>query len=827
MKNDYRDGSVEEFKESFKRHFRYSRVKDKYNCDKMDRYYSMALAVRDKIIDRWMDTQTTYYSEDPKRVYYLSLEYLIGKLFENNIINLGFDEEVKKACKELDMSYDELIELGEDAGLGNGGLGRLAACFMDSLATLNYPAMGYGIRYEFGIFRQEIRDGYQHEEPDSWLHHGNPWEFSNPHNAVPVHFGGRVSQAHGSNSGEYEWIDTEQVLAVPYDTPVVGFRNNCANVLRLWSAAPSQEFNLAEFNDGDYIAAVGQKNEAEKISKVLYPNDNNYEGKALRFKQQYFFVSASIQDIIRRYKATHQGNFEKFHEKVAIQLNDTHPALTVLELMRLLMDQEKLSWKKAWDITVKTCAYTNHTLMPEALEKWPVHFFEQFLPRHLQIVYEINRLFLKEVALKYQGDSSKLSAMSLIQEQPEKAVRMAYLSIVGSHKVNGVAALHSELLKKDLLHDFAVLYPDKFTNMTNGITPRKWLYQCNPSLSKLITEKLGNEDWVTDLSQLKKLVEFKNDKKLIKALETIKLENKKLLAEIIGKECEVQVDVNSMFDVQIKRIHEYKRQLLNILHTIIMYNRLKKNPNMEFEPVTVIFGGKAAPGYYMAKLVIKLINAVGSFINMDPDTNKKLKVVFMPNYRISLAERLFPASDLSEQISTAGTEASGTGNMKFALNGALTIGTMDGANIEMAEEIGEEHLFIFGLRADEVENLRKHGNYSPWDVYNQNAEIREALDLIASNFFSPEEPGIFEPIIDTLLRQGDHYLLLADLEDYDRARMEANKLYGNKKDWFTKTLYNIANMGKFSSDRTITEYAEEIWDLKKVPVKVGINSKNQ
>jgi starch phosphorylase len=822
MTNGYLGTSSEELQESFSLHFKYSRVKDQYNCSGFDQYYSMALAVRDRIIDRWMDTQTTYYKNNPKRLYYLSLEYLIGKLFENNVLNLGIENEVKAACKDLGFSYQELVEQGEDAGLGNGGLGRLAACFLDSLATMNYPAMGYGIRYEFGIFRQEITDGFQKEEPDNWLKSGNPWEVCNPHHTQVVNFGGRLVRSHGELSEKVEWVDTQQVLAVPYDTPIVGFRNNCVNILRLWSAQPTEDFNLEEFNQGDYINAVGQKNEAEKISKVLYPNDNNFEGKALRFKQQYFFVCASIQDLVRRYKNTH-SSFDDFSDKVAIQLNDTHPALAVLELMRILLDQEGLSWKKAWSLTTKACAYTNHTLMPEALEKWPISLFEHFLPRHLLILFEINRLFLKEVALKFKGDPQKIVDMSLIEEGPEKMVRMAYLSIVGSHSVNGVAALHSELLQKNLLSDFANLYPHRFNNKTNGITPRKWIYQCNPQLSGLISEKLKGDDWVTNLSKLQGLSAYKTEGRFLKELEKIKLQNKKELARIIENLCDVEVDVNSIFDVHVKRLHEYKRQLLNILHAVILYNRLKQNPDLDFHPMTLIFAGKSAPGYVMAKLIIKLINSVSSFVNMDPETNHKLKIVFIPNYRISLAEKIIPATDLSEQISTAGTEASGTGNMKFALNGALTIGTMDGANIEMAEEFGEENMFIFGLRSGEVDRLRNSGNYSPWDIYNQNKEIREAIDLIASDFFSPDNPGIFNPILDVLLRKGDHYLVLADLEDYDRAKMEANKLFTSKKLWFEKTVANIAGSGKFSSDRTIKEYADEIWSLKSVPVEIGIH----
>ena len=802
-------------RDSYSRHLAYTRVRNQHNCTDHDQYYALALAIREKIIDQWAETQARYFKSDPKRLYYLSLEFLIGRMIENNVINLGIEDEVRGACLDLGIEYDHLRNVGEDAGLGNGGLGRLAACFLDSLATLDLPAMGYGIYYQYGIFRQEIINGFQHEEPDTWLKHGNPWETTYPTSVAVVQFGGRVIKPHGQKSSEYEWIDTEVVLAMPHDMPIVGYRNGTVNSLRLWSAHPSEEFNLKEFNSGDYFNAVQSKNTAESISKVLYPNDNNYEGKALRFKQQYFFVSASVQDIIRRYKKLHT-DFHDLPAKVAIQLNDTHPALTILELMRILIDSEGLSFEEAWEITQRTCAYTNHTLLPEALEKWSIEFFEQFLPRHLMILFEINRVFLRDVALKFKGDEEMIRGMSLFQEHPEKQVRMAYLSIVGSHSVNGVAELHSDLLKKDLLKDFADLYPERFNNKTNGVTPRRWLYQCNPGLSELISDYIGSK-WVRDLDTLQELEPYAKDRVFLDRFEEVKLQNKRILADYIERHHGFEVDPYSLFDVHIKRMHEYKRQLLNILHFVILYQRLKTNPDALPVPVTGIFSGKAAPGYFMAKLVIKLINAVGEFVNNDAETNHKLKIVFLENYRISLAEMIFPASDLSEQISTAGMEASGTGNMKFALNGALTIGTMDGANVEMAEEIGEENMFIFGLRADEVKALRESSSYSPWDVYNENSEIRNALDLIGSGFFSPEDRDLFEPLIHTLLQKGDYFLVLADMKDYDTARMDAFGLYKDSTKWYEKCVINLANMGKFSSDRTIQQYADEIWSLKPVP----------
>ncbi len=801
---------VQALVDAYKDHLHYDCLKTESEASDWDRYLSLAVAVRKQFTDRWLACMHDFQTKDCKHVYYLSFEYLMGRLMENNILNLQMMEEVREACKEIGIDFDHLKDVGEDAGLGNGGLGRLAACFLDSLASLGYPAMGYGIRYQYGIFRQHIEDGAQREEPDDWLKHGNPWERPMPNDAAIVKFGGRVIPVPGSKTGQCMWVDTQDIQAMPYDVPVVGWQGATILSLRLWSSQATSDFNLEEFNKGDYLAAVEAKNEAERISKVLYPNDNNYEGKELRFKQQFFFVSASVQDLIRRFKAQNGTRFHLLPEKCAIQLNDTHPALTILELMRILIDEEGLTFAKAFQITRKTCAYTNHTLMPEALEKWSVELFEKLLPRHLLIMYDINSEFLRDVTLKFQGDLEKIISMSLFEEGAEKMARMGYLSVVGSHSTNGVAALHSKLLVQDLFQDFAQVYPKRFNNKTNGVTPRKWLLHCNPELAELITSKIG-KGWICDMDRLREFGQFAKDRKVLKELERIKLGNKILLKEIIRKELDLEVSEHSMFDVQIKRIHEYKRQLLNILHVIMMYNRLKKDGNALKSPMTVIFGGKAAPGYFNAKLIIHLINSVARFINEDPETNDKLKVLFMPNYRVTLAERLFPATDLSEQISTASTEASGTGNMKFAMNGALTLGTMDGANVEMAEEMGEENMFIFGLRTEEVLSLRESEEYSPWDIYNENEEIRNVLDMVRNGFFSPENRDLFEPLTYTLLQKGDYYFLLKDLMDYDRARMEANKAYADKDTWYSKTCINISSMGKFSSDRTIREYANDIW----------------
>jgi len=808
---------------SFARHLKYSLIKDEYSATALDKLFSLAYAVRDRLVEKWIKTQQRYYeTEDVKRVYYLSLEFLIGKLLLNNIINLGIEEEVRKAMGEIGLNLDELAELEEDPGLGNGGLGRLAACFLDSLATLEYPAYGYGIRYEFGIFKQVIENGYQVEKPEEWLKFGNPWEVERPEYAVPVKFYGRVHSYVKDRELKFEWIDTKDVLAVPYDTPVVGYKNNTVNTLRLWSARASEEFDFQIFNSGDYIRAVENKNLSEVISKVLYPNDNIYEGKELRLKQEYFFVSASLQDIIRRFKKQFGDRFELFPDKVAIQLNDTHPALAIPELMRLLVDIEGLPWEKAWDITVRTFGYTNHTVMPEALEKWEVGLIERLLPRHLQIINEINRRFLNSVSLQF-NDINKIRNVSIFEEGHIKMVRMANLCVIGSHSVNGVSELHTNILKNYVMKDFYDIWPEKFNNKTNGVTQRRWLKLCNPGLANLITEAIGDK-WVTDLYELRKLEKFADDKAFLDKFYQVKQANKERLAKYIKDVCGVKVDPNSIFDVQVKRLHEYKRQLLNVMHIIYLYNLLRDNPNLDIYPRTFIFGAKAAPGYYRAKLIIKLINSVANTVNGTKGINEKLRVVFVPNYNVSLAEKIIPAANVSEQISTAGKEASGTGNMKFALNGALTIGTLDGANIEIMEEVGEDNIFIFGLKAEEIAELRATGRYNPLDVYYSKPYIKDILDMINSSYFCPKEPGIFEPLYNSLLYgtggPPDEYFLLADFDSYRDTHKKIDELYRNTCEWNKKALLNVARMGKFSSDRTIKEYAEDIWKVKPIHVEL-------
>uniref|UniRef100_A0A8C3SNK3 Alpha-1,4 glucan phosphorylase n=1 Tax=Chelydra serpentina TaxID=8475 RepID=A0A8C3SNK3_CHESE len=708
----------------------------------------------------------------------------------------------------------------EDAGLGNGGLGRLAACFLDSMATLGLAAYGYGIRYEYGIFNQKIRDGWQVEEADDWLRHGNPWEKARPEYMLPVHFYGRVEHA---KSGQ-KWVDTQVVLALPYDTPVPGYMNNTVNTMRLWSARAPNDFNLRDFNVGDYIQAVLDRNLAENISRVLYPNDNFFEGKELRLKQEYFVVAATLQDIIRRFKASKFGStesvrtiFDSFPDQVAIQLNDTHPALAIPELMRVFVDIEKLPWTKAWDITKRTFAYTNHTVLPEALERWPVDLVEKLLPRHLQIIYEINQRHLDKVTALFPNDLDRLRRMSLIEEGGVKRINMAHLCIVGSHAVNGVAKIHSDIVKTQVFKDFADLEPEKFQNKTNGITPRRWLLLCNPGLAELIAEKIG-EDYVKDLSQLIKLHKFVNDDIFIREVSKVKQENKVKFAQLLEKEYRVKINPSSMFDVHVKRIHEYKRQLMNCLHIITMYNRIKRDPMKPFVPRTVIIGGKAAPGYHMAKMIIKLITAVGHVVNNDPVVGNKLKVIFLENYRVSLAEKVIPATDLSEQISTAGTEASGTGNMKFMLNGALTIGTMDGANVEMAEEAGEENLFIFGMRIQEVAELDKKG-YNAQEYYDKLPELKQAIDQIKSGFFSPMQPDLFNEVTNMLFHH-DRFKVFADYEAYVKCQDKVSQLYMNAKEWTKLVIRNIAASGKFSSDRTIKEYAREIWNVEPSDTKI-------
>lgn len=818
---------VKKIKDSFLNHRKFSLAKDEFNATKHDDFYALSLVVRDMMIEKWIKTQQTYYKDNVKRTYYLSLEFLMGRTLGNSVVNLDIFEEVEVAMKELGLSFSELRDEERDAGLGNGGLGRLAACFLDSMATLELPCYGYGIRYDYGLFNQKIIDGMQVEYPDNWLIDGNPWELMKPENQFTVKFYGRVNTYKDSNGyTRYTWENTDDVYAMPSDTPIPGYGNNTVNTLRLWTAKASEELNLHEFNRGNYVEAVSEKNRWENISKVLYPNDITESGKLLRLQQQFFFVSASLQDIIRRfskYNKDTKGNikFSDFPKKVAIQLNDTHPAIAIPELMRLLVDDYFVPWKDAWDITVKTFGYTNHTLLPEALERWPVGMFERLLPRHMQIIYQINFEFLSHVSMLFPGDVARLRRMSIIDESGERYVRMAYLAIIGSHSTNGVAALHSELLKTTVLKDFYDIYPKRFNNKTNGITQRRWLLKSNPELSDLITSKVGS-GWITDLYQLKGLEKCVDDKDFIKEWQKIKLSNKKNLAEIIKKDTGVVVDPNSMFDVQIKRLHEYKRQLLNVLHIIHLYIELKGNNEAEYKKNfvsrTFIFGAKAAPGYYMAKLIIKLINNVANIINNDPDIDGKIKVVFLPNYRVSLAEKIFPASDLSEQISTAGKEASGTGNMKFALNGALTIGTLDGANVEIKNEVGKENIFIFGLTVEQVEELYSKG-YVPANYYRSNPKLKKVIDLISCGFFSPENPAMFQPLIDSLM-QKDEYLLFADFDSYTDMQKKVSEEYKDQTMWTKKAILNVARMGFFSTDRTMREYAEDIWKIESKKVEM-------
>uniref|UniRef100_A0A4W5P9T4 Alpha-1,4 glucan phosphorylase n=1 Tax=Hucho hucho TaxID=62062 RepID=A0A4W5P9T4_9TELE len=749
-------GDVVEIKKSFNRHLHFTLVKDRNVATPRDYYFALAHTVRDHLVGRWIRTQQYYYEKDPKRIHYLSLEFYMGRTLQNTMINLGLQNACDEAIYQLGLDIEELEEIEEDAGLGNGGLGRLAACFLDSMASLGLAAYGYGIRYEFGIFNQKISNGWQVEEADDWLRYGNPWEKARPEYMLPVHFYGRVEKT----AEGVKWVDTQVVLAMPYDTPVPGFKNNTVNTMRLWSAKAPIDFNLQEFNVGDYIEAVLDRNLAENISRVLYPNDNFFEGKELRLKQEYFVVAATLQDIIRRFKSSKFGcrdpvrtSFETFPEKVAIQLNDTHPALAIPELMRILVDLEKLDWDKAWEVTRQTCAYTNHTVLPEALERWPIDLFEKLLPRHLQIIYEINHLHLQRIAAMFPGDNDRLRRMSLIEEGDPKRINMAHLCVVGSHAVNGVARIHSEIVKNTVFKDFYEVEPEKFQNKTNGITPRRWLLLCNPGLADLIAES-------GVMARLGK---------------TLFEENKQKFAAYLEKEYEVKINHESIFDIHVKRIHEYKRQLLNVLHIITFYNRIKKDPSKHFVPRTVIIGGKAAPGYHMAKMIIKLITAVGQVVNNDPVVGDRLKVIYLENYRVSLAEKVIPAADLSEQISTAGTEASGTGNMKFMLNGALTIGTMDGANVEMAEEAGEENLFIFGMRVEDVDAMDQTG-YNAREYYERLPELRQVIDQIQTGYFSPKEHELFKDVVNMLMNH-DRFKVFADYEAYITCQDRVNELY--------------------------------------------------
>lgn len=800
-----------ELQRSFLRHLQYTLVKDKYSATKSDLYHALAYAVRDVLVDRWLDTQQSYYINDAKRVYYMSMEFLMGRTLGNSLINLGIMEEWQTALKQMGIDVDDLQEEEWDAGLGNGGLGRLAACFLDSMATMSLPAYGYGIRYEYGMFFQKIINGAQAEFPDNWLRYGNPWEFDRQEHLHQIKFNGRVdSNADEKGEMHFSWVDTTDVMALAYDFPVPGYGNETVNTMRLWSAKSTRDFELGSFNQGNYIGAVESKMRTENISKVLYPADHMAEGKELRLRQEYFLSSATVQDIFYRFEKKHD-DFAMLPEKVAIQLNDTHPTLAIPELLRILLDEKRLGWDDAWKISLNTFAYTNHTVLPEALEKWPVQMMERILPRHLQIIYRINELFIQQIADRFPGDTDRLRRMSIIGEESERSVRMAHLAIVGSHSVNGVSALHSEILKDDLFRDFYQLWPERFNNKTNGITQRRWLKYCNRWLADLISSRIG-EGWVTNLDELKKLIPLSEDSAFRQQWIEVKRANKVRLADCIHANTGIEVSPDSMFDCQTKRIHEYKRQLLNVLHVITRYNRIKAVPGGSYAPRTVIFGGKAAPSYYMAKLIIKLINSVGSVVNNDPEVNKLLKVVFLPNYNVTLAERVFPASDLSEQISTAGTEASGTGNMKYSLNGALTVGTLDGANIEIMEEVGRDNIFIFGLTAPQVIGLKKAG-YQPYDYYFHSPELKQAIDMIGNGSFSAEDPHLFRPIVDTLLGL-DQYLLLADYSSYIACQDEVDKLYLQPHEWARISILNSAAMGKFSSDRTIAEYASEIWDIK-------------
>lgn len=807
----------ESLREDIKMHLRHTLAKDEYSKTNWDNYRSVVFTLMDRLNERWLTTQQHYYKQDAKRVYYLSMEYLIGRLLDNMIVNLDVQQEVADALEDVGLDYDSIRNAEWDAGLGNGGLGRLAACFLDSMATLGIPAIGYGLRYDYGIFYQTMEDGFQVEKPDLWLRYGNPWDIVRPKIQYPVEFYGNQSMIeNGTNGLNYTWENTRRVQAVAYDTPIPGYDNGIVNNLRLWKAESDATLDLKSFNQGQYIDAVKDNQLEQNITRVLYPNDKVFVGQELRLKQEYFLVSASMQDIIRRFRKT-SNDWTKFPEKVAIQCNDTHPNLAIPELMRVLLDTENMGWDKAWDITTNTMAYTNHTLLPEALEKWPVALMRNLLPRHLNIIHEINRRFMDKIKADSGNDTAKMRRMSIVGDGENPVVHMAHLGIVGSRKVNGVAALHSRLVKETMFKDFDELYPGKFTNKTNGITPRRWLKQCNPELSELITKEIGN-GWITNLDELRKLAPSAKKKTFQKKFAKIKLNNKKLLADYIKETRGIDVDPTSMFDIQIKRIHEYKRQLMAALHVATLYNRLKENPDLDIAPRTVIFGGKAAPGYAMAKLHIKLINSIGNIVNNDPDMKGKLKCIFLENYRVTLAEMMIPAADLSEQISTAGMEASGTGNMKFALNGALTIGTLDGANVEIKEEVGDDNIFIFGLTVEEVDQLRQDG-YTPWDYYTGNYELKKVIDQIRTGFFCPEDPTLFEPIIDALLHKGDYFMVLADYAEYVKAQGEVEELFKNESKWMEKAILNVAYIGKFSSDRTIMDYADEIWQTKPVSLK--------
>ncbi len=782
-----------------------------------DYYQALSYAVRDRMLQRWISTAAVYTKQGSRTVAYLSAEFLMGPHLGNNLINLGIHEQVKQAVTELGLNFDDLLAQEEEPGLGNGGLGRLAACFIDSLATLEIPAMGYGIRYEFGIFQQDIVEGWQVEKTDKWLRFGNPWEIVRPEWAVNVQLGGSTEQFQDEQHRlRIRWVPAKVVVGVPYDTPILGYHVNTANTLRLWKAEAPESFDFAVFNRGDYYGAVHQKVASENLSKVLYPNDEQSKGKELRLEQQYFFVSCSLQDMLRILHVQ-KIPLANFHEKFAVQLNDTHPAIAVAELLRLLLDDHAVAWDDAWSIVGKTFAYTNHTLLPEALEQWPLAIFSKVLPRHLELIYEINARFLDKVRIRFFGNEARLARLSLINEGGERYVRMAHLACVGSHTINGVAELHSELLKQDVLKDFYELWPDKFTNKSNGVTPRRWMVLANPRLSGLITDTIG-PGWIKDLSQLRRLEPLAADAGFRSMWRGIKYSNKRDFADYVQTRTGVIIDPQSIYDVQVKRIHEYKRQHLNILHVIALYRRLKSGVDTDMQPRTFIFGGKAAPGYHLAKLMIKLINSVGDVVNRDPEIRDRIKVVFLPNFSVTNGQKVYPAADLSEQVSTAGKEASGTGNMKFSMNGALTIGTMDGANIEIREEVGAENFFLFGLTAQEVSDLQARG-YQPHQYYERNPELKDIIDLIRGGFFSRGDTELFRPLIGGLLHH-DPYLLFADYQSYVDCQRQVDGAYRDVEHWTKMSILNTARSGKFSSDRTIREYASQIWKVKPVPIQL-------
>ncbi|MCK5807521.1 glycogen/starch/alpha-glucan phosphorylase [bacterium] len=806
----------ESLEHNFKEILEYSLIKDKTTVTPRDSYHALALAIRNRLVRKWLRTMHEYQKKDVKKLAYLSMEFLMGRLLGNTLVNLDYYTECSDVIADLGYNLEDLRELEPDMGLGNGGLGRLAACFLDSLATMSLPAFGYGIRYEYGIFHQDIKDGYQIELPDNWLKYGCPWEIRRPEIEYTIRFGGEIITSQTADGRmKFDWINTDDVLAMAYDVPIPGYKNNTVNNLRLWQARSTNEFNFKFFNSGDYLAAVEDKDRSENISRVLYPNDNVYSGKVLRLKQQYFFVSATLQDIIKDFKKNHD-DFMLFPEKVAVQLNDTHPSIAIPELMRILMDEEHLEWNKAWGITKKVFAYTNHTVLPEALEQWDVNILGPLLPRQLQIIYEINRRFINEVRDFKGFDINKIREVSIVREGTPKMIRMANLAVIGSHAVNGVSRLHTEILKETIFKDFHNLDPHKISNKTNGITQRRWLKKANPLLSRTISDYVG-DGWITQLEQLGNLKDHINDPHLRETWRQSKWYAKENLVRYIKANYGLQLNSDSLFDVQVKRMHEYKRQLLNILHVITMYNRLRIDPTSIAIPRSVIFAGKAAPGYFTSKLIIKLINAIAEVVNNDPDIDDKLKVIFMKNYSVSQAEKIIPAADLSEQISTAGYEASGTGNMKFMLNGALTIGTLDGANVEMVDAVGHDHMFIFGLTTEEVRE-RRFAGYNPQEYYEKDQELRTVLNMLQNNFFNADEPGIFQPLFNDLVMYGDNYMLLADYRAYIDAQEAVTAKYTDSELWTTSSIMNTAASGIFSSDRTIAEYSKEIWNLSSVAV---------